>query len=273
MGDFYRPHRAVIFNPVPGPPMGPRTRLGFQYHLTGTDRIRLQIYSLSNGYHRSLTLTGLSQGAWHTATVDMTEARRPDGSGGPLAKDERIDDIQFYIEPEGELLVDDIVLYDEAPEDEKRPFPRQVIFTGWFDTGKQGSEWPGDFEIVRHEPPRGWSFARSVPNEKTKAPWIRVHLRGRRPLAEEVRARFRYRVKDSAKLTADLCDSQTSSAWKQVVNDLVLNQWVWAESRFDLSSAPKEERFADEIRFHLDPGGELQIDDLLLYVPERQLVR
>ncbi|MBL7044848.1 MAG: nucleoside hydrolase, partial [Pirellulaceae bacterium] len=92
MGDFYRPYRAVIFNPVPGPPMGPCTRLGFRYHLTGTDRVRVQIYSLSNGYHRSLTLTGLSQGAWHSATVDLTEARRPDGSGGPLAKDERIDD-------------------------------------------------------------------------------------------------------------------------------------------------------------------------------------
>jgi len=228
----------------------------------------VQIYSLSNGYHRSLTLTGLSQGKWQSATVDMTEARRPDGSGGPLAKDERIDDIQFYIDPEGELLVDDIVLYDEAPEEEKRPFPERFIFTGWFDTGKQGSEWPGDFEIVPHKRPRGWNFARSVPNEKTKAPWIRVHLRGRRPLAEQVRAQFRYRIKDSARLTVELFDSQTGSVWRQVVNDLISNQWVWAEAAFDLSSTSEEKRLGDEIRFHIDPGCELRIDDLLLYVPE-----
>ena len=60
-----------------------------------------------------------------------------DGSGGPLAKDERIDDIQFYVDPRAELLIDDIVLYEAAPPGETRPFPRRVIFAGWFDTGRQ----------------------------------------------------------------------------------------------------------------------------------------
>ncbi|NIP92380.1 MAG: hypothetical protein GWO24_02435, partial [Akkermansiaceae bacterium] len=96
------------------------------------------------------------------ATVDLTEARRPDGSGGPLAADERIDDIQFYIEPSGDLLIDDIVLYEAADDDEPRPFPARSIFTGWFDTGVQGKEWPGEFEIVPHEKPRGWDAAKSV---------------------------------------------------------------------------------------------------------------
>ena len=53
--------------------------------------------------------------------------RRPDGSGGPLAEDERIDDIQFYIDPRAELLIDDIVLYEAAPDGEKRPFPARVL--------------------------------------------------------------------------------------------------------------------------------------------------
>src|SRR5262249_26722431 len=35
-------YRAVIFNPVPGPPMGPNTRLRFKYKLTGTDTDRVQ---------------------------------------------------------------------------------------------------------------------------------------------------------------------------------------------------------------------------------------
>ncbi|NIP92379.1 MAG: hypothetical protein GWO24_02430, partial [Akkermansiaceae bacterium] len=57
MGDQSREWKAVIFNPVPGPPMGSRTRLSFRYRLQGTTTLRVQIYSLSNNYHRFLTLT------------------------------------------------------------------------------------------------------------------------------------------------------------------------------------------------------------------------
>ncbi len=268
MGDFYRPYRAVIFNPVPGPPVGARSRIGFRYHLHGTDRIRVQLYSLSRGFHRSVTLTGLKQGAWQWATADMTEARRPDGSGGPRAKDERIDDIQFYVQPDAELLIDDVVLYDEAPKTERRPFPKRFIFTGWFDTGKQGAEWPGDFDIVLHDKPRNWDYARSVANEKTQAPWIRVHLRGRRPLAKDVRTQFQYWLKDSSKLTVQLYDSKTGHSWTKVVDDLAHDQWTWTELHYDLQGTSKENRYCDEIRFHIDQGGELRIDDLLIYVPE-----
>jgi len=269
LGDQSLTYKAVIFNPVPGPPMGPNTRLSFRYYLSGTDRIRVQIYSLSNGYHRYLTLAGLPQNRWQSATVDMTQTRRPDGSGGPLAENERIDDIQFYIKPNGELLIDDIALYDEAGEDEARPFPCRFIFTGWFDTGRQGAEWPGDFEIVPHEKPLAWKAARSVINDKSNAPWIRVHLRGRRPLAKGVRARFLCHLEDSGTLTVELYDSQTGSVWTRAVDDLVPNQWVWAESLFDLSLVPEEKQLGDEIRFYIHRGGELRIDDLLLYVPER----
>ena len=45
--------------------------------------------------------------------------------------------------------------------DEKRPFPQRIHFTGWFDTGKRGREWPGDFEIVPHDKPLGWFAARA----------------------------------------------------------------------------------------------------------------
>jgi hypothetical protein len=102
MGDPTRDFKAVIFNPVPGPPMGSRTRLSFRYWLSGTDSLRVQIYSLSNGDHRFLTLAHLPQGSWQSAAVDMTQARRPDGSGVPLAEDERIDDLQFYIAPDAQ---------------------------------------------------------------------------------------------------------------------------------------------------------------------------
>src|SRR5262245_16994484 len=95
MGDLKTSYRAVIFNPVPGPPMGPNTRLSFKYKLHGTDRLRVQLFSLTNGYHRYLSVEGLKADEWQSATVDMTKMRRPDGSGGPLSENERIDDIQF----------------------------------------------------------------------------------------------------------------------------------------------------------------------------------
>jgi len=40
----------------------------------------------------------------------MTEMRRPDGMGGPLSEPERIDDIQFYVDPRAGVLIDDVVL-------------------------------------------------------------------------------------------------------------------------------------------------------------------
>jgi inosine-uridine nucleoside N-ribohydrolase len=36
-------YTAVVFNPVPGPPMGKNTRLGFRYWLKGADTLRVQI--------------------------------------------------------------------------------------------------------------------------------------------------------------------------------------------------------------------------------------
>jgi len=72
----------MTFNPVPGPPMGKNTRLSFRCWLKGTDTLRVQLYSLTNGYHRYLSVSGLEQGKWLDGCVDMTQMRRPDGSGG-----------------------------------------------------------------------------------------------------------------------------------------------------------------------------------------------
>src|SRR6185436_3283736 len=187
MGDPKARYTAVIFNPVPGPPMGKNPRLRFRYWLRGTDKLRVQIFSITANYHRRLELAGLPQGSWQDGFVDMTRLRRPDGSGGPLSEDERIDDIQFYVDPAAELIVDDIVLYDAALPDEAEPFPGRIVFTGWFDTGQQGKEWPGDFQIVAHEKPLKWKAARSVDGK------LNVSLRGARP-AKDLHARFRYRL-------------------------------------------------------------------------------
>lgn len=264
MGDPQKDFKAVVFNPVPGPPMGAHTRLSFRYWLDGTDVLRVQIYSLSKGYHRFLTLTNLPQRTWRSATVDMTLARRPDGSGGPLAEDERIDDIQFYIAPDAELIIDDIVLYDAAPERETEQFPQRIVFTGWFDTGRQGVEWPGEFELEPHEAPLTWKAAKAVTKAGTNETWARVSLRGLRPLSEVTRLRFRYRVTGTGEIRVALRNSQTGQHWQSDLNQAMRGRWAGGTVVFEIEKRPA---FADELHFAVAKDAELSIDDVLLFEP------
>jgi inosine-uridine nucleoside N-ribohydrolase len=259
-GNLKTMERAVIFNPVPGPPMGPRTRLRFAYKLTGADTMRVQLFSLTNNYHRYLSVSGLEQGKWLEGCVDMTDMRRPDGSGGPLAADERIDDIQFYVDPQAELLIDDVMLYDAAVDGEKRPFPARVVFTGWFDTGKQGKEWPGDFEMVAHEAPRTWKFAKSVKGPEAE-PLLRVSLRGARKLDARTELTFQYKLTGAEAIDVDLRLGGKAVASERV--PLERDAWKGASVRFYLPGSME----ADEILFRLPQGAELGVDDVLLFTP------
>jgi inosine-uridine nucleoside N-ribohydrolase len=261
-GDLKTMYRAVIFNPVPGPPMGPRTRLSFRYKLTGTDVLRVQLYSLTNGYHRYLSLHGVEQGKWLDGCVDMRDMRRPDGTGGPLSENERIDDIQFYVPASAELLIDDMILYEAAADGEKRPFPARPVFTAWFDTGKQGKEWPGDFEIVPHEAPRTWKAAHSIADAEGK-PWIRVDMRGERPLDAKTELFFHYRTKGDKPVEVELY----SRASKRSLGKATIKpSAAWTTTTLSLDLSKIEQPMADEIRFR-PVEGELWIDDLLLYTP------
>ncbi len=263
-GDLKTMCRAVIFNPVPGPPMGPRTRLSFRYKLEGTSTLRVQLYSLTNGYHRYLSLHGLEQGKWLDGCVDMTDMRRPDGKGNPLSKDERIDDIQFYVPAGARVWIDEMILYEAAADGEKRPFPKRVVFTAWFDTGKQGKEWPGDFEIVAHQPPRTWKAAHSITDAAGK-PILRVDLRGERPLDPATELFFHYRTKGDQPVEVELYNRVSQrSLGKATLKPSA--GWTTATLAFDLSKVDKPA--IDEIRFRPASGGELWLDDLLLYTPD-----
>ncbi|MCE9563907.1 MAG: nucleoside hydrolase [Planctomycetes bacterium] len=261
-GDMKTMYRAVIFNPVPGPPMSEKTRLRFRYKLTGTDTIRVQLYSLTNGYHRYLSVSGLQQGQWLDGCVDMTAMRRPDGTGGPLAKDERIDDIQFYVDPRAELLIDDIVLYDAAAADEKRPFPKRVLYTGLFDTGKQGKEWPGQFEIVNHEKPLTWKAAKSVLDKDGK-PTLVLGLRGARKLDEQTELTFRYKFTGQGEIAVTLLNAKGDAA--DVRSSFKPKVGEWAE--VTLKFTPAKGTSIEAISFGLPEKSELLLDDVLLYTP------
>jgi hypothetical protein len=205
----------------------------------------------------------------------MTQARRPDGTGGPLKEDERIDDIQFYVDPRADLWIDDIVLYDAAPDDEKEPFPKHITFTGWFDTGKQGAigsgaEWPGEYEIVLHEKPRTWDAAKSVVN-KAGDSVLNIHMRGLRPLTETVELRFKYRLTGADTMDVALSSSKDDARLTRNMKDVKKDEWALAVVRWD--NRPTREgdglrmKQADEIRFSLPKGAVLLVDDAWLYEP------
>jgi inosine-uridine nucleoside N-ribohydrolase len=272
-GDTKTMYRAVVFNPVPGPPMGKQPRLSFRCWLKGTDQLRVQIYSLSNGYHRYLSLADLPQEKWLDLAVDMTAARRPDGSGGPLSEGERIDDIQFYVDPRADLYVDDIVLYDAGADDAPRDFPKRIFFTGWFDTGKQGQEWPGSFEI----PAEGgyfWKAARSLPPKGKERPSILVGLRGSRPLTGQIQLDFRYRIDRAAPIEIVLRDSDSLREVRTRLAEPTAGSWQQALVTLGLGvspgksiATPQELAHADELVFVLAGDGPLWVDDILLYEP------
>ncbi len=255
-------YRAVIFNPVPGPPMGENTRLKFRYKLMGTDTIRVQLYSLTNGYHRYLSVSGVEQGKWLEAAVDMTQMRRPDGTGGPLAKDERIDDIQFYVDPRAELLIDDVVLYAAAADGEKRPFPKRVLFAAPFDTGKQGTHWPGEFEIVNHEKPRTWKAVKSVAGKDGK-PRLVVGLRGHRRLDEKAELHFQYKFTGDGDIGVSLANPKGDGPDAKSSFKPKAGEWTEATVKF----TPGKGTSTDAVVFTLLEKSELLLDDVLLYTP------
>jgi hypothetical protein len=259
--------------------MAGHTRLSFRYKLTGSNRLRVQIFSLSNEYHRCADLTEMRQGEWASATVDMTRLRRPDGTGGPLAADERIDDIQFYVAADADLLIDDVVLYEPGPKEESEPFPKRVLFTGWFDTGTRadvgkgksgsGNEWPGTFEIVAHEQLRTWKCARAAPPAEGGPTMLRIGLRGRRPIPQGVRLRFDYRIDGADALRVRLIDRSTGDVREAELNRLKRGEW--SRASVDLSRAKGADgaaaAHADELELTAAAGATISVDDVLLYEP------
>ena len=159
-------------------------------------------------------------------------------------------------------MIDDIVLYDMAASDEQRPFPRRILFTAWFDTGKQGKEWPGTFEIV--EGGFYGKAARSVTGQRDDTPQLRIGLRGRRMLSQTLELSLRYRLKGADSLRIELADSKSGSIRSARLTKLNRDQWAAATARFTGIPSAVE---ADEIRFLLPKGAEILVDDLLLCEP------
>jgi hypothetical protein len=102
---------------APPRPVGETTRLRFRAHAAGVASLIVQIFDLTAMDNRHVVLRDLKEGEWRTHQVDFTrDSRRNDGSDGPFAAGNLVDDLFFFVEPaagkEADLVIDEVVLYD-----------------------------------------------------------------------------------------------------------------------------------------------------------------
>jgi hypothetical protein len=102
---------------TPPRPVGEHTKLRLRYYLSGASAMTAQIFDLTDNDNRHIRLEGLNQGSWQTLALDFTaDARRNDGTDTPFAAGHKVDDLFFFVEPDGdreaELFIDEVVLYD-----------------------------------------------------------------------------------------------------------------------------------------------------------------
>lgn len=106
----------------PPRPVAARTKLRFRYHLTGANRMTVQMFDVTDQDNRHIEITDCRQGQWTTHYLDFTrDGRRNDGSQTPLTADHVIDDLFFFVKStnkaQQQLLIDEVVLFDagESP--------------------------------------------------------------------------------------------------------------------------------------------------------------
>ena len=93
------------------------TKLRFRYLLKGTTKMTVQTFDLTDRDNRHIHLANCKQNEWTTQYLDFTnDARRNDGSDTPFKADHLIDDLFFFVKPDGqaevELFVDEVVIFD-----------------------------------------------------------------------------------------------------------------------------------------------------------------
>ena len=102
---------------APPRPVGAHTKLRFRYHLTGASALTVQVFDATDQDNRHVRLKNLKKGSWQTVYVDFTrDGKRNDGKDTPFAAGHKVDDLFFFVEPDGQgpvqLLVDEVVLFD-----------------------------------------------------------------------------------------------------------------------------------------------------------------
>jgi hypothetical protein len=88
--------------------LGDATQLCFRYQLKGADALRVLLLNSSTKQSHLVARKGLKQDAWSDATVDFTTS----GPSKPK-KGEKVDEIHLLLPKGAELLLDDVMLYEQ----------------------------------------------------------------------------------------------------------------------------------------------------------------
>jgi hypothetical protein len=114
-------------------------------------------------------------------------------------------------------------------------------------------------------------------DKKTGQPYLRISLRGQRPVGNATAVRFKYLLTGSKAMTIVLANTQAGERSQLLVEGLTTGEW---EEKTILMYSGSRDRVqdknidrtrmltaADELRFVLPKGAELLVDDVLVYEP------
>jgi hypothetical protein len=109
----------------PPRPVGAHTKLRFRYWQRGVRQLTAQIFDATDQDNRHVVIKDLKPATWTNLYVDFTrDGRRNDGSDTPFAAGHKVDDLFFFVEPQGdakpEFLIDEVVLYDAGDAESAR---------------------------------------------------------------------------------------------------------------------------------------------------------
>ncbi|MFH1069694.1 MAG: hypothetical protein V1794_08750, partial [Candidatus Glassbacteria bacterium] len=145
-------------------------RVYFRYYIQGANSVTVSLYNLGRQDFHRVHLAGLAQGGWAEAVADFSGVQS-DSGGNPIARGERILDVVFEAQAEGDspcaLILDDVICFEPAaePAGEAEPFPRRVIKLWSFDPVDYFHPWTHtDYRIVLkgENLPNDWGVAASL---------------------------------------------------------------------------------------------------------------
>jgi hypothetical protein len=275
-------------NPVPGPRMGKENELYLRYRLTGASEATFQYFSLSTEDNNHIKVSGLTENRWAEVTLNFTrDARRNDGTPGvPFQEGERMDDFKILVgkpndAKQYELTIDDVIFFANDPNrpPEPEPFPQRVIYLSAFDTGPKDQYWPGDFQIVEENLPADshWRVARAVSRKEGQGKLVSLPINPVKPVGAHTKMRFRYYLKGTKRMTAQIFDATVMDNRHIHLRDLTTNSWQTLyldftrdSRRNDGSAEPFQAgNMVDDLFFFVVPDGaepvELLIDEVVLF--------
>jgi hypothetical protein len=279
------PQKILCIQPAYYPRMGGKDFIYFRYFLKGTTSIDLQLLIRDKNFCGQSRLTGLTEGIWSEATVDL--GRVTGTPGDSIVEGERMDGLVMTIHPEHqgagcELIVDDIICFSDDQLAEPlsgEPFPERVICLWGFDVLDYYHPWTHrDYWVLREGEMVGndWGVAQALPRENRPGKQVRLIIDPPQQVGAETRLRFRYFLKGTSSFQVQIFDLTDGDNRHIILKDIEEGRWRFAELDFTRDGIKNDGdqtlfragNLVDDIFFFpLDAGedAELLIDDVVLY--------